>query len=324
MPMERLQAMIIKNQEEQLELMQQKIACDAGELVDEDPEMIAMKLCVRGSTPINHTLMLLRALLGKRLRDYKAAQAAQLPGGGTASPRLSPAAPPVAPAARASLPTPETSSSSSRTRSSQPRSPRRPTAGPSSDPPESAVLAVLSSDEEDEEDIPLAQRRKSATVARPVPQRRSYQEGQSAQFAGGRQAEEDQHELIPPSSPPVPPQSYRSASATSRISPTAETGPSRPPPRAETSQPRSTPSRGGQQSTTHARAGPVGPPSSPVRVVVPPKPDVKYPWSKEVEGKLKGVFKLPGFRLHQKEAVDATMAGKDGTCLRLPAQDRPN
>jgi hypothetical protein len=47
-------------------------------------------------------------------------------------------------------------------------------------------------------------------------------------------------------------------------------------------------------------------------VAAPVKPDVKYPWTKEVEQKLRQVFGLPRFRLHQKEAIDETMAGKDG------------
>lgn len=39
---------------------------------------------------------------------------------------------------------------------------------------------------------------------------------------------------------------------------------------------------------------------------------VQHKWSKEVEQKLRQVFKLPKFRTHQKEAIDETMAGKDG------------
>lgn len=44
----------------------------------------------------------------------------------------------------------------------------------------------------------------------------------------------------------------------------------------------------------------------------PPKPQRIYPWSKEVEQKLRQVFGLPKFRHHQKEAIDVTMAGEDG------------
>lgn len=39
--------------------------------------------------------------------------------------------------------------------------------------------------------------------------------------------------------------------------------------------------------------------------------EITHPWSKEVNQKLRQVFKLPNFRKHQKEAIDETMAGKD-------------
>jgi bloom syndrome protein len=38
----------------------------------------------------------------------------------------------------------------------------------------------------------------------------------------------------------------------------------------------------------------------------------RFPWSKEVDDKLRTYFKKPKFRFHQKEAIDETMAGKDG------------
>lgn len=73
--------------------------------------------------------------------------------------------------------------------------------------------------------------------------------------------------------------------------------------------------------SSQALAGP-GPSSSAARarrqaVLAGPapavvKPDIKHPWTKEVEQKLRQVFGLPKFRLHQKEAIDETMAGKDG------------
>jgi len=42
----------------------------------------------------------------------------------------------------------------------------------------------------------------------------------------------------------------------------------------------------------------------------------KHPWTKEIDKKLREIFKLPGFRHHQREAVDATMGGRDGEFRR--------
>jgi len=47
-------------------------------------------------------------------------------------------------------------------------------------------------------------------------------------------------------------------------------------------------------------------PSAPMQLVK------KHPWTKEIDKKLREIFKLPGFRHHQREAVDATMSGRDG------------
>lgn len=44
----------------------------------------------------------------------------------------------------------------------------------------------------------------------------------------------------------------------------------------------------------------------------------QYPWTKEVNQKLRQVFMLPGFRALQKEAIDVTMSGKDGALFALP------
>ena len=84
--------------------------------------------------------------------------------------------------------------------------------------------------------------------------------------------------------------------------------PSRPI-RAERSAPRAVAPRSSQP-----RAGP----SSSQPVVIAPKPvkvDIKHQWDKEVMGKLKNYFQLPSFRDKQKEAIDATMSGKDGERL---------
>lgn len=45
------------------------------------------------------------------------------------------------------------------------------------------------------------------------------------------------------------------------------------------------------------------------------QPEVIHPWSKEISQRLRQTFRLPRFRKHQKEAIDATMAGKDGKLI---------
>lgn len=141
-------------------------------------------------------------------------------------------------------------------------------------------------------------------------------------------------ELIPPSTPPhpftpprqnqpLPPVPINEQAALSEFAdlPMDEifSSPIKTPPR---------PSRNQQSSSQigqDALGGP-GPSSSAARaarvaaVALQPRTIVvekKYAWTKEVETKLRQVFKLPDFRKHQKEAINETMAGKDGE-LRSP------
>lgn len=68
------------------------------------------------------------------------------------------------------------------------------------------------------------------------------------------------------------------------------------------------------QQAKAARADAILQESRPVQL------DVVHPWTKEVNKKLRDIFKLPGFRKHQKEAIDTTMAGKDGELLTTKAE----
>lgn len=135
-------------------------------------------------------------------------------------------------------------------------------------------------------------------------------------------------ELIPPSSPPLltkshiitPSRSTRSARQ-KRADALAEmqeltmdaifSSPPQPSPiklpRVEASATRS----------VNAEAGPSNASQAPRPIQI----EVRHPWSKEVEDKMKAYFKIPKFRFHQKEAIDETMAGKDGT-LSLQQQDQ--
>jgi len=133
----------------------------------------------------------------------------------------------------------------------------------------------------------------------------------------------EEHHLLPPSSPPppsTPPQparAYRPSGAAARAAALAEINdiasdaPSSSPPRPPAKLPRVEAS---SSRLLNTEAGPSSEPiaQQPRRVEVA----VRHPWSKEVEGKLRTYFKLPGFRLHQREAIDQTMAGKDGEFLR--------
>ncbi|WWC86120.1 uncharacterized protein L201_000991 [Kwoniella dendrophila CBS 6074] len=143
---------------------------------------------------------------------------------------------------------------------------------------------------------------------------------------------EDPHEmLIPPSSPPPrvvtpPPRNvrkqqqqqqppYRSAALAEIEDIDIEEIFSSPiqaishlPPRVESSQARSALGGPGPSSTAAAAARRQAMQTPQQRTIQVEK---TYPWTKEVENKLRQMFKLPNFRKHQKEAINETMAGKD-------------
>ncbi|KAK8865792.1 hypothetical protein IAR55_000939 [Kwoniella newhampshirensis] len=139
----------------------------------------------------------------------------------------------------------------------------------------------------------------------------------------------DDDMLVPPSTPPeqvaTPPRTTRSqmnqrppseteSAALAEIqdlpinvifsSPVRAT-PNRPP-RVEASSARI--NMGGPGPSSSASAAGHGPRALAPRAI---EMETRYPWTKEVEHKLRTKFKLPNFRKHQKEAINETMAGKD-------------
>lgn len=65
------------------------------------------------------------------------------------------------------------------------------------------------------------------------------------------------------------------------------------------------------------QAAPVAGPSRSLPKPAQHQPEVIHPWTKEVKQKLKGIFKMAGFRRNQKEIIDATLSGKDGETMRF-------
>lgn len=138
---------------------------------------------------------------------------------------------------------------------------------------------------------------------------------------------DEQEELIPPSSPPPPParrmitpsRPTRSAQQ-NRQAALAEMAEMQNLPLDEifSSPPRPSPQKLPRVEASASR--PINAEAGPSKVVQTPKPikiEVRHPWSKEVEDKMKTYFKIPKFRFHQKESIDETMAGKDGELSRL-------
>lgn len=197
---------------------------------------------------------------------------------------------------------------------------------------EERTIAVEDSDEE----VPLAQQRGSSSskasgaaakethiapatspvimldAARPAPTFNGYPHP-------ARNTSAPQVQPTPPTSPsrqPSPPREQEMIDEINDIPPeffsSPVAGPSRMP-RAESSNRQ-------MRGSSQALAGP-GPSTQAQatqaklraqRSPSPVAPQIQHPWSKEVEQKLRQVFNLPKFRHHQKEAIDVTMAGKDG------------
>ena len=128
----------------------------------------------------------------------------------------------------------------------------------------------------------------------------------------------DVEDLVPPSSPPPPStppkpvREYRPSGAAVRAAALAALNATLPNLPRSSSPDRPTKLPRVEASTSrhfNAEAGPSEPAFQQPRKT---EVAVRHPWSKEVEGKLRTYFKLPGFRLHQRDAIDQTMAGKDG------------
>ncbi len=174
------------------------------------------------------------------------------------------------------------------------------------------------SDDEHTRPPVTATKRESQNALATLPPRRPIQQDIDIAETTGDSAD---GEIIPPSTPPrqvTPPRTAKRLSkATTKkaafaqqdvipvddfFSPSQHATPNRPP-RAEASSARSALGGPGPSSSACAQR---------VQAQKAVKVDVQHAWSKEVKQKLRQVFKLPGFRTHQKEAIDETMAGKDG------------
>ncbi|ORY29016.1 hypothetical protein BCR39DRAFT_533606 [Naematelia encephala] len=302
-PSDRLQAMIIKNQDEKMALMEQQAELKSGadDFMGEDPEMIEMKI----------------GLLTKRLKDLKAALVARAhgtpsvkhaPTGSTSS-----AASTLASNPAHNYPTPETAAGPSRIRgSNQTGWGAERSVGPSSDDSAVAQRLVLGEMHGAPSNRPPQSRTQASSRKRPV----VPPEYDDFDLAAAENDDSSRH-LIPPSDSPAPkntpPRSRRKAVA--RPAPNVMDFDDIPPELLFSSPPLSAvqPFPRAEASSSRRPLRDRVPASSPPYVQVPKaiQVDVNYSWSKEVAQKLRQVFKLPNFRTHQKEAIDATMAGKD-------------
>ncbi|WVW82165.1 hypothetical protein I302_104171 [Kwoniella bestiolae CBS 10118] len=199
---------------------------------------------------------------------------------------------------------------------------------------------VLSSDDADP--IPLTPRQSNNFVQRPeqpqagpsrprrAPPPPQYDDFDIAMAEEGFGEEDPEEMLIPPSSPPpraitpppvrsqwkqppLPPPSKSAAIAEIEdiaveeifSSPVQAATSLPPPPRVVASQARSV-LGGPRPSSSPPKPPNAQPPQQ--RIIQVEK---TYAWTKEVEQRLRQMFKLPNFRKHQKEAINETMAGKD-------------
>lgn len=304
------------NQEKRMELMEKREdmrnkADDDEE--DEDPDMMEVQMCVH--SPRLGIGLTDRVMYGDRIKELKAAISARTasPSAGVsriAGPSSSGSNAPLRPQAVYHTPEPSDTgsrrttgpnlnrmSSSSHLASDEyqqhPRSQR-----PSNPPAKKTIPTQMIPDESDfDDDIAMAEAMDNMVTSRAPASPSQKVQGASRR----RQALQDEN--------------YMAALAEMEDLPVDAifSSPTAPPPsrpiRMEASTARSV--MGGPGPSTQqaqlARAQAIREaPPPPVQLVK------KYAWTKEVEKKLRDIFKLPGFRHHQREAIDATMAGRDG------------
>ena len=335
MPLEKLQAMIIKNQDEKLALIEQRenlVDGDEDDLMGDDPEMIDQKLfvCPSWYIVVDNAHPCSSSLISKRLKDLKAALANR----SHVTPAHTRYAPPSFNSNLASNPPsvscPTPNPTDGHIRQSAYQTPTlRTERGPNllSDDSFPALRSINHLESHvlgpDQENVPpsaildwkatMIRRQSTRTPSPPL------------EDLDINVAKEDlaSNETLPPSTPPRAVTSQQSSRQSPKAGPASRkaglaelrdahveafcsspvrTTPNRPP-RAEASSARSI--LGGPCSSISAAARGV---QARKAVIV----DIQHPWSREVDQKLRQVFKLPRFRTHQKEAINVTMAGKDG------------
>lgn len=331
MPIEKLQAMIIKNQDEKLSLIEQKEALQEEEddWMGDDPEMIDQKLSV-WFLLLSRNPLIFRTLLTKRLKELKAALAARA--GMTPSMRHTP---PPAPSSTSTLasdppqpvhyPTPDTVPGPSRPRLQPYPSNEKSVVRESynHESPKRAFQALPFS---------AGTAVRTPKMAATVGARRTRQaptpppEIDDIDLAMAEESDSRQEQFIPPTSSPSPPpiatpsrSTRNTKGALARQAAIAAMENIPPDPPFLSNQLVSKSARPQSSAPKPIRANAVAGPSTQtlaksVQATKIVHIETRHPWSKEVEDKMKTYFKIPRFRYHQKEAIDETMAGKDGEC----------